>query len=299
MAVLAIQQIRKMRGGAQSHLMLGADGNAWVVKFQNNPQHLRVLPNELLATRLGALVGLTVPHCDVIEVTAWLIERTTELEMDLGSRREPCQAGLHFGSQLVGGLMPGHVADYLPEEQLAEVRNLREFAGALALDKWTCNANGRQALFYRKGREKRYTATFIDQGFCFNAGEWRFVDAPLRGVYGRNVVYREVTGWDSFEPWLSRIEEAEAQRVWGIAETLPPEWYGGDGEALERLVGQLMERRPRVRELITAFRESSRQPFPNWNRVKTKGWRGQFPAPEWGDSDRGSGGEEGVRGRVM
>ncbi len=169
-AVRAIQQIRKMRGGAQSHLMLGEDGNAWVVKFQNNPQHLRVLPNELLATRLAALIGLTVPACDVVEVSPWLIERTPELEMDLGSRREPCRPGLHFGSQLVGGLMPGHVADYLPEPQLAEVRNLSEFAGVLALDKWTCNANGRQALFHRKGREKRYTAAFIDQGFCFNAG---------------------------------------------------------------------------------------------------------------------------------
>ena len=27
-----------MRGGAQSQLMLGADGKLWVVKFQNNPQ---------------------------------------------------------------------------------------------------------------------------------------------------------------------------------------------------------------------------------------------------------------------
>src|SRR5579875_2669029 len=111
MAVLAIQQIRKMRGGAQSHLMLGEDGHAWVVKFQNNPQHLRVLPNELLATRLGALLGLSVPACDVMEVSAWLIEQTPELRMELGGgRREPCTPGLQFGSQLVGGLMPGHVA---------------------------------------------------------------------------------------------------------------------------------------------------------------------------------------------
>ena len=163
MTVLAIQQIRKMRGGAQSHLMLGADGNAWIVKFQNNPQHLRVLPNELLGTRLGGLIGLTVPPCDVVEVTPWLIEQTAELEMELGERRERCKPGLHFGSQLVGGLLPGHVADYLPEDQLIEVRNLREFAGALVLDKWTCNANGRQALFHRKGRERRYSAAFIDQ----------------------------------------------------------------------------------------------------------------------------------------
>ncbi len=52
-------------GGAQSQLMLGADGKFWVVKFQNNPQDVRVLANELIATRLAAAVGLTVPGCDV------------------------------------------------------------------------------------------------------------------------------------------------------------------------------------------------------------------------------------------
>ena len=61
LAVLAVQAIRRMRGGAQSQLMLGADGKLWVVKFQNNPQHLRVLANELIATRLAEAVGLTVP----------------------------------------------------------------------------------------------------------------------------------------------------------------------------------------------------------------------------------------------
>lgn len=290
MAILAVQQIRKMRGGSQSHLMLADDGEPWVVKFQNNPQHLRVLPNELLATRLGGLIGLTVPACDVIEVTSWLIERTPELEMDLGHRRERCRPGLHFGSRLVGGLLPGHVADYLPEEQLLEVRNLSEFAGALALDKWTCNANGRQALFHRKGRERRYSAAFIDQGFCFNAGEWRFIDAPLRGVYARNAVYRGVTGWDSFEPWLTRIEELDPQRVWAIAENIPPEWYGGDMSLLENLVEKLMERRSRVRAMITSFRESSRWPFPNWDCAPHARLSTRFP--DLGSTDT-------VPGRIM
>jgi hypothetical protein len=276
-----------MRGGAQSHLMLGEDGNAWVVKFQNNPQHLRVLPNELLATRLAALIGLTVPACEVVEVSPWLIERTAELEMDFGSRREPCRAGLQFGSQLVGGLMPGHVADYLPEPQLAEVKNLSEFAGALALDKWTCNANGRQALFYRKGREKRYNAAFIDQGFCFNAGEWRFIDAPLRGVYARNLVYSRVTGWESFEPWLTRVEELAPERIWALVETVPPEWYEGDAEVMERLVEKLIERRSQVRPLIASFRDSSRQPFPNWDGVSGSVTGRHFPAPDWTDNVQG------------
>ena len=66
--------------------------------------------------------------------------------------------------------MPGQLVDYLPEQQLLEVRNLHEFAGMLALDKWTCNINGRQAVFRKSRRERRYSATFIDQGYCFHAG---------------------------------------------------------------------------------------------------------------------------------
>ena len=121
MAVLAVQHIRRMRGGAQGQLMLGADGHAYVVKFQNNPQHMRVLANEFLASRLAAAVGLTAPEAELVEVSSWLVENTPELEMDLGRTRVRCQPGLQFGSRFVGGLMPGQVVDYLPEEQLAEV----------------------------------------------------------------------------------------------------------------------------------------------------------------------------------
>ena len=156
MAVLAVQHIRRMRGGAQGQLMLGADGRVYVVKFQNNPQHTRVLANEFLASRLATAAGLTAPNVELLEVSSWLVENTPELEMDLGKTRVRCKAGLQFGSRFVGGLMPGQVVDYLPEEQMAEVKNLAEFAGILALDKWTGNANGRQAVFARKQRERRY-----------------------------------------------------------------------------------------------------------------------------------------------
>jgi hypothetical protein len=263
-AVMAIQQIRRMRGGAQSQLMLAADGNLYVVKFSNNPQHVRVLANELLATRLATAIGLAVPPCDVIEVTEWLIQNTPELNFEQRGGALPCQAGLHFASRWVGGLMPGQTVDYLPQEQLLEVRNLAEFAGMLALDKWTCNINGRQAVFQKTRRERRYTASFIDQGYCFHAGDWKFIDASLGGVFAENAVYRGVTGWHSFEPWLGRIENLAPEIVWAIAEIIPPEWYGGDVSALEVLSERLLARRARVRELIVGFGESARRPFPNW-----------------------------------
>lgn len=267
MAVLAVQQIRRMRGGAQGHLMLGADGNPYVVKFQNNPQHRRVLANEFLASRLAAAAGLSVPEVDLVEVTPWLIEHTPQLEIDLGRRREKCLPGLQFGSRFVGGMMPGQVVDYLPEEQLLEVKNLPEFLGILALDKWTGNANGRQAVFVRKQRERRYKAVFIDYGHCFHCGEWRYEDAPLRGVYPRNLVYREVTGWESFSPWLERLETMPEETVWAAANEVPPEWYGGDLSEMEALVERLLARRGRIREAVEIFGRSDRRPFPKWGKM--------------------------------
>src|SRR5579864_4285375 len=196
MPVEAVQHIRRMRGGAQSHLMRADDGHFYVVKFQNNPQHRRVLANELIATRLAEAIGLTVPKADVVDVSDWLIRNSPGMVLEFGKGvRELCAAGLQFGSQFVGGLMPGQVVDYLPEPQMEEVRNLSEFAGALALDKWTGNCNGRQAVFERRPRERKYRAVFIDQGYCFNAGEWNFPDSPLRGVFPRNQVYARVTNW--------------------------------------------------------------------------------------------------------
>jgi hypothetical protein len=264
LAVLAVQQIRRMRGGAQGQLMLGADGHAYVVKFQNNPQHRRVLANELLASRLAAAAGLTAPQGELMDVSGWLVDNTPELEIDMGRMRVKCQPGLQFGSRFVGGLMPGQVVDYLPEEQMAEVKNLGEFAGMLALDKWTGNANGRQAVFQRRQRERHYRAVFIDYGYCFHAGEWRFDDAPLRGVYFRNDVYKEIDGWERFEPWLTRMETMPAETIWAAANEVPPEWYGGDMGEMEALVDKLIKRRGRIRELIEDFGVSDRDPFPNW-----------------------------------
>jgi hypothetical protein len=245
--------------------MLCDDRNLWVVKFKNNPQHLRVLANELIATRMAESIGLSVPVAGIVDVSEALIEKSPGLCVDLGREgRKDCSSGLQFGSKFVGGMMPQQVVGSLIDEQLLNVRNLEQFAGILAFDKWTGNCDGRQAVYRRKARERGYSAVFIDHGHCFNMGEWNFPDAPLRGVFARNGVYSAVTGWDSFEPWLSRIEQFDAQVLWQIAEQVPPEWYGGDHLQLETLVETLLRRRCRVRELIGQFRRSNRVPFPQW-----------------------------------
>jgi hypothetical protein len=306
---VAVEHVRRMRGGAQAHLMRCDDGAYYIVKFQNNPQHLRILANEMLATRLGARLGLAVPQVEVVEVRPELIANTPDLAIQLGLGRTPCAAGKQFGSQFPGHPARMAVHDFLPDEQLAGVRNLSDFLGVLVLDKWTCNTNGRQAIFFRepdglaevldsvatvsasprapeqtaaKNTASRatgdtasyaamgysamgYSAMMIDFGFCFNAGEWDFPDAPLRGLYARHRVYDRVAGIESFDPWIARLEKQITERVLGEeAAQIPPEWYAGDWSALERLLERLFSRRERVAELILSARDSGREPFPNW-----------------------------------
>jgi hypothetical protein len=261
-----------MRGGAQSHLMRCDDGNFYVVKFQNNPQHTRVLVNEWLATRLAERIGLPVPQVAIVEANEWIIANTPALVMDVAGSSAPCTPGLQFGARFVVEPSQGRVLDYMPSDMLTpeHVRNLEAFAGMLALDKWTGNSNGRQAVYWKKLRERKYSACFIDQGYCFNAGEWNFPDSALRGVFALNCVYESVSGWGSFEPWLSRIESFDPAAALAIAD----EVYDSDRDALEELVTELMDRRSKVRELITAFAESSREPFANWKKAFTADERG-------------------------
>jgi len=246
--ISAVQYLRPLRGGAQSHLLKASDGACYVTKFQNNPQHIRVLANEMLATNLGLALGLPMPRVEVIEVSGWLIEHTDDLRIQLGSSRIPCRSGKQLGSQFVGPERPNRPLDYLPQSLLERVVNVADFARVLVLDKWTCNADGRQAVFFRKTpRSQRYTATFIDQGCCFNASEWTFPDYPLRGVYATNCVYQGVTGWDAFEPALTQAEEMDSDAIWRCGAEIPEEWYEGDRDGLHRLVETLHRRRALIR----------------------------------------------------
>lgn len=269
-----------MRGGAQSHLMRCSDGNYYVVKFQNNPQHRRILVNELLGTKLAARLGLPTTPVAIVEVSEELIRLTPDLAVEMPRQRIPCQPGLQFGSRYPGDPRRMALHDFLPDEQLRQVANLHDFAGMLVFDKWTCNTNGRQTLFFQeslregwRGGESSpvektalaYNTLMIDQGFCFNAGEWNFPDAPLRGLYARNRVYEGVTGMESFVPWLERLEKQMNERALDeINRQIPPAWYEDDYDALLRLSEQLLRRRARVPELILEAKKSNRRPFPNW-----------------------------------
>jgi hypothetical protein len=282
----AVQQIKRMRGGSQSHLMRASDGNFWVTKFKNNGQHFRVLANEFFASRIGAFLGLPMPEVAVIEVCEWLIEHTPELRMVTARHEVPCSSGLQLASRFVDDPENTIVCDYLPESLLLEKTcNWKDLTACVVFDKWTGNTDGRQAIFAKPFNARKFRMKLIDQGHCFNCGEWNFPDLALYGVYGRNFVYDHVTGWDSFEPVLSRAEEMGSDDLWKLAQAMPEEWWNPSpfdkiqwaGSPMPRewwekkfptdlcrLIETLYQRRSKIRDLITAFRNSTRNPFSRW-----------------------------------
>lgn len=265
--VRSVEFIRRMRGASQPHLLRSQDGDYYIVKFQNNPQHVRVLTNEMLAARLARLIGLPVPPPAFVEVPLELIEGNPQLAMEVGVRREPCSAGLQFGSSFPGVPSETLVVDFLPDRLLHRVENFSiAFAGAFVFDKWTCNCNGRQMIFSRAAGEERaaYSAWLIDHGFCFNDGEWNFPDSPMRSLYPRRLVYEKISGLKSFEPFLSKVENLNAEHLQACVKGIPCEWCGEDPSQLDRLAEQLFERRRLVRQAIVDAKNCSLRPFANW-----------------------------------
>ncbi|HUP04770.1 MAG TPA: HipA family kinase [Bryobacteraceae bacterium] len=271
MPLTAIRHVRKMRGGAQAHLLEADDGHWYVVKFRNNPQHRRILINELVSSSLLEYLQVSAPPSALIHVSEAFLDANPEIHLTLGAKRIPVDAGWHFGSRFPGDPALTAVYDFLPDALLKDVVNLIDFRGILVFDKWTGNADGRQCVFYRAMvRPERgagrpgFVARMIDHGFAFNGPHWDFPDAPLQGLYPRKMVYDGVRSLDDFQPWLDmamHFPEEAMDQAW---KRVPPAWIEGEEDLFQRLLEQLFERRGRLPELIAACRRSRTNPFPNW-----------------------------------
>ncbi|HTB18617.1 MAG TPA: HipA family kinase [Bryobacteraceae bacterium] len=275
MPIQATRLIRKMRGGAQAHLLECDDGHFYVVKFRNNPQHRRILVNEWIAAVFLNYLQISTPEAAIVNLSAAFLEANPEIHIQLGSRHQAVEPGWHFGSRYPGDPGKVMVYDFLPDALFDKVVNLGEFLGVLAFDKWMGNADARQSIFFRArlrqwqpGNDAATKAGFVaymmDHGYVFDGPHWKFPDSPLQGLYFRLNVYQNVRGWQDFQPWLDRIVHFPDEVVDMAQKQIPPEWLAEDAGALQAMLEKLMSRRSRVPDLIRDSRGGRVNPFPEW-----------------------------------
>ena len=277
MPVDARRLIRKMRGGAQAHLIEASDGHCYVVKFLNNPQHRRILVNEWISSVFLGYLGIATPAAAIVILTAEFLAANPEIYIQLGNRRQEITPGWHYGSRFPGDPARITVYDFLPDTLLEKVENRVDFMAVLAFDKWMGNADSRQAIFFRArlvesvsyeppdaGPRHGFVAQMIDNGFVLEGPHWRLSDSAVQGLYFRPQVYAEVRGLDAFEPCLERIRNFPEEVVDNAVKGIPTSWLEGDEEALEQLLERLLRRRARVADLIKGCRTDRSNPFLAW-----------------------------------
>jgi hypothetical protein len=267
-----------MRGAAQSHLLDCDDGHFYVVKFQNNPQHRRILVNEWLASSLLAYLQISTPEIAVVNITAEFLARSPQVHIEFHARRLAVEPGPHFGSRHLGKTSDAIIYDFVPDVLLDKVTNRTDFLGAVVLDKWTGNVDARQAIFTRPeilreakpGHESRcLSVSMIDQGYAFGGHQWKFMDSPLNGLYFRPSVCRQVRSLDDFQPWLDRVVNFPKEVLAKARRQIPPEWVFKDEEILDALMGRLMSRRDLVADLIAESARDRENPFPEWSESRS------------------------------
>jgi hypothetical protein len=276
MPINARRHVKKMRGGAQSHLMEGDDGCFYVVKFLNNPQHRRILINELVCSVFLRYLQIPCPDAVLIGITPEFLGENPQASLQLGSVTIAAPAGRHFGSKFPGDPAKLAVYDFLPDILLQQVNNLSDFRGCLVFDKWVGNADARQSIFFRARLREwaaaesthhlklGFVALMIDHGFAFNGPHWDFPDSPIQGLYTRKLVYETVRSLDDFQPWLDQVVHFPEEMIDQAYKQAPPEWIDGEEDAFERLLEKLLRRRKLLPDLIADCRKAKSNPFPNW-----------------------------------
>jgi hypothetical protein len=276
MPATAVRLLRKMRGGAQSHLIEADDGHFYVVKFRGNPQGRRILLNEWFGCHFLRYLGIACPEAALVRINDDFLDRHPGAGMQFGSRVVRPETGWHFGSRYPGHPDRTAVYDFVPDTLLGRVENLIEFAGMLVFDKWACNADARQSVFIRARvqeyapatglhpRRMGFVALMIDHGYLFNGPHWECVDTPAAGLYFRPLVYHTVRRWEDLQPWLDRVEAFPDYLVDEAYRAVPPEWIGEDAAQLECVLETLLRRRGKVADLVADCIRHRPQHFPNW-----------------------------------
>jgi hypothetical protein len=219
---------------------------------------------------------IAAPVTAIIDIPADFIREFPESSIQLGTRMIAPEPGWHFGSKFPGDPARMATYDFVPDQLLSQVHNLRDFLGALVFDKWTGNSDGRQAVFFRAQinewlpgaeatpRKMGFVAHMIDHGYIFNGPQWDFITSPVQGLYSRKMVYNKVRSLDDFSPWLDQVVNFPEHVIDEALRQIPQDWVRGEEEQLEKLLELLLRRRSRVPALIADARLAKTNPFANW-----------------------------------
>ena len=248
---------KRFSSGSQPIIFYDDSDIPWVVKYQNNPQGLRVLVNEWISSPLAKLLGLPTPDVDLIDIPEPLIV-ANRIPANTSLLNGPLmQAGISFGSQFVDPNFcppqPSHISNLVNADVLPAM---------VVFDTWVINADRTNnqgnvlvspVLPIGSGQFKFH---MIDMGFI-HSPHWNVSlltsirDHP--NIYSMNPLLmcylQGPLAVARFRHYLDRLEGLNVSEIWRIVQSIPPEWKVSDDE-MDALYSFLIHRKNLVRSII-------------------------------------------------
>ncbi len=268
--------VQRMQGKSQAALVETYGGH-FVVKWQQNRQHRRILVNEAVCSELLQRVGVASPGWAWIGVDRQFLARNPQTRIDWRGGSIAIEPGWHFGTPASANSHSREAYDSPPSSFLGQVSNPWDFLKIFVFDIWVDNRDRRQAIFFRLPRHG-LEAQMIDNGHTlgFDGTEWNFSSAPVRRPYpGLQNLYScaqchadggQPRSWcdpwpeglsscdrakGQFELVVARIQEVSRDDLDRILELIPPEWIGEDRLLLCRHFDRLIGRGARLRDSVS------------------------------------------------
>lgn len=233
-------------GVTESRYFRATDGKVYIVKLQNNQLGLKVLVNEYLAARFGAIMKLCFPASDIIEINEQTLQENQLLE-ELG-----VNPGLHFGSEFLSGSV------YFGKHNLDKADNTKEMAGVMLFDHIFHNAdrtlNRRNLLLRQEGASYKIYA--IDNSHLFKSGRWKLESlndlATSLKVYYRysfGLLLKECLKPEDFQPYLDKVKNMTDEQIETVVQEIPEEWLPLTAPERPALIQFIKMRRDRVDDI--------------------------------------------------
>jgi hypothetical protein len=260
----AVEWIQRAEGGGtQSQVFRLGDGRHALVKFPENGQGLRVLPNEFFACRLAARLALPVNRCLLVEVDGSLLHKP---KAD-GACPPAFSGGTHVGLIRYQGADPAGPGD----ARFAGAINAAEVDHILVFDQLVARTDGRQLLVYPAsqnegppGKGELFGST--DYGHAFGGSPGWSLDslnglAPVQlpTANAQGTAYSSGEAQRGLIDRLRALTRSDFDKL--LAETDPPRW-GVTREEAEGLLRRLEER---ARQLVLQFDQLYRPQMEAFN----------------------------------
>lgn len=249
------------RGATLPQLFVVEGKGLCVVKFLQNPQGNRALPNELIGFKLATALGIDHPEVGIVEVIADVLPNTRTLEVeDEYGEKWVFKPGVHLYSRWLEPVTQAEATDLLPLAQ-SSPENIELLASVVVLDlllsNWDRKPLNLNLLIHREGRHR---LKLVDLSMAFGNANWMLgnllkTDLPPldeRLPYSGDLddVLRMVNPDTDFTSVLAKLSKLTRKGLEATVASVPPDWGVTEREK-QALVDYLEKRSAQIPDYLS------------------------------------------------